>query len=268
VTDEARLHEMIADACLRAGSDAALTADLRGFLEAHGICEDDRAAILASPPRLLLYRRLVRNNLTGVTQKMLARTRARLEVALPGAFGASFDAFLDAVGPRTHHLRDVPGEFLSWVEAQWRARADMPRWIVDFARYELAQFQVAATDVATGEPQVTEIAQEKGLVFVEHARLVRYDFAVHELPRDAGDRTEPAERPTNLVLYRDEEDDVQELEVTSLGDAILRRLLGGEPIASAVRGATAELVAAAEVLDVASFLADLAERGVILGGRP
>jgi hypothetical protein len=268
VTDETRLQEMIADACLGAGSEASLTADLRGFLEAHGVAEEDVAAILASPPRLLLYRRLVRNNLTGVTEKMLARTRARLEEISPGAFDASFDAFLDAVGPRTHYLRDVPGEFLSWVEERWRAQADLPRWIADLAKHELAHFQVAAAEVATTEPRVTEIAPDRGLVFAEHARLARFDFAVHALPRDASDRTEPAERPTSLVLYRDEDDAVQELEVTPLGAVTLRRLLGGETIASAVQGATAEVARTPEVLDVAALLADLAERGVILGGRP
>ena len=56
---------MIAAACLGAAAEAEFTTDLRGFLESHGVHEQDIAAILAAPPRLALYRRLVRNNLTG-----------------------------------------------------------------------------------------------------------------------------------------------------------------------------------------------------------
>src|SRR6202021_489063 len=116
-------------ACLREGSEAAFTADLRAFLESHGVDPDDVAAIVAAPPRLSLYRRLVRNNLTGVTEKMLGRTRGRMDAVAPGVFDESFAAFLDQIGPRTHHLRDVPADFLGWAEPRWRARADLPAWL-------------------------------------------------------------------------------------------------------------------------------------------
>src|SRR4051812_2794211 len=98
---------MIANACLRAHSPGELEAHLRAFLERHNLDPEDVAAILEAPSRLPLYRRLIRNNLEGVTFKMMPRTRARLNavagpntVAGPngvasGAFDASFDAFLD-----------------------------------------------------------------------------------------------------------------------------------------------------------------------------
>ena len=41
-----RFEEMIAAACLRAGSEAEFSADLRGFLESHGLEEDDVAAFV------------------------------------------------------------------------------------------------------------------------------------------------------------------------------------------------------------------------------
>jgi hypothetical protein len=263
---EARLHEMIASACLRADSEAAFTADLRGFLQSHGLGNDDIAAILAAPPRLSLYRRLVRNNLTGVTEKMLKRTQARLNAVADGAFDASFASFLDQVGPRTHYLRDVPGEFLDWVEPRWRARVDLPAWVADLARHELVEFQIAAAQAAPNAARVTEIAPDRPLVFREPVRLMRYAFAVHELPLDVEDRSEPAPRPVAMLVHRDEENTVQSLELTPFAAAITERLLGGAPVLDAVRDAAAQVNASSGVLDVATFLADLAERGIILGG--
>jgi hypothetical protein len=264
--DGARLEEMIAAACLRAGSEAAFTADLRGFLESHGLDAEDVAAILAAPPRLALYRRLVRNNLTGVVEKMLSRTRARMN-DFGGAFDASFAAFLDEVGPKTHYLRDVPGEFLDWAEPRWRARADLPAWIADLARHELVYFQLGAAAASPVPPEVTEPAPDRPLVFSETARLMRYEFAVQDLPGTIDDRTAPVARATALLLYRDEEHAVQALELTPLAAAITERLLRGAPLLDAVRDATEALHASTALLDVARLLADLGERGIILGAR-
>ena len=83
----------------------------------------------------------------------MKRTRARLDAAAEGAFDASFDAFLDQVGPRTHYLRDVPGEFLAWALPRWAARAALPAWIGDLARHELVEFQLAAAPEVPEPPR-------------------------------------------------------------------------------------------------------------------
>lgn len=262
---EARLEEMIAAACFQVGSEAAFRADLRGFLESHGVDAEDVAAILAAPPRLALYRRLIRNNVIGVTEKMLKRTRARMESAVPGAFDASFGSFLEAVGPRTHYLRDVPSEFLDWALPEWRKRSDLPAWISDYARYELAEFQVAAA-LAHAPPEVTEVSPDRPLVFAEPVRLMRFAYAVHELSRDDADRSEPPARASALLVYRDDDHGVQWLALTPFAAAMTERLLRGDTIVGAVRDAATELGVQPGVLNVAQFLADLGERGVLLGG--
>jgi hypothetical protein len=267
VTDEARVHAMIAAACLRAKSEEAFTADLGAFLAANGVAAEDAAAILASPPRLALYRRLVRNNLTGVTEKMLARTRARMNEGAAGAFDASFAAFLDEAGPRTHFLRDVPSEFLAWALPRWE---DLPPWLSDLARHELVEFQVAAAETPSEAPPVTEVALERPLVFAEPLRLMRYAFAVHELPADTADRTEPAARATALLVYREREHAVRFLELTPLAAELTERLLAGAPLGEAIRDAGAALgapVTDAVLADVARLLADYGQRGVLLGAR-
>ena len=265
---EARVQEMIAAACLGATSDAEFTSNLRSFLESKGLAPADTAAILASPPRLALYRRLIRNNLTGVAERMLHRTRARLDAVARGAFEASFVAFLDESGPQTPYLRDVPGEFLEWVLPRWSARADLPPWIGDLAHHELSEFQLAA-ERADLPPPVSEVALDRALVLNGPVRVLRYAFAVHELPAAEEDRTEPRAEPTALLAYRNAEHEVLYLELHPALATLTEEILRGAPLGDAVACAAAASSVRPDALlePVARYLADLGERGVLLGAR-
>lgn len=269
MTDEAQVHAMIAAACLGTTSEADFTRDLRAFLEARGVDARDVDAITSAPPRLALYRRLVQNNLTGVTGKMLARTRARLN-DLGGAFDDAFASFLALRGPRTHYLRDVPREFLAWVEPHWRANPRLPAWAVDLARHELVEFEIAAARARAEVPPLTEVALDRPLVLAEPLRLMHYAYAIHELPADPSDRTEPAPRPTTLLVHRDEEHLVRFLDLTPLAAAIVARLIDGATLGESVAAACADVGTSASegvVADVAKLLANLGERGIVLGAR-
>ena len=90
---------------------------------------------------LAIYRRLVRSGLASTVFKLLPKTRARMNRDHDDAFDKTFVAFLDASGPRTHFMRDVPGELVGWAEEFWRESKIDPRW-VELARYEAARFAV------------------------------------------------------------------------------------------------------------------------------
>jgi hypothetical protein len=246
--DEARWQRAIAEACLGDVTDDALT------------------------PGLALYRRLVRNNLTGVAEKMLSRTRARLNER-EAFFDASFAEFLADRGPRTHYLRDVPHEFLAWAEASWSTlirAGELPPWALDLARHELTEYAVAAAPDARSQAPAQDIALDRPILFAEPVRVLRYAFAVHELPEEPADRTEPAARAVALLVYRDSENDVQHLELSPLGAALAERLLAGSSLGEAVTAACAALgVRRTEAIvgDVSALLANLADRGVVLGAR-
>jgi hypothetical protein len=267
-SDEA-IERAIADACFGARADDAFVADLRGFLESRGVAREDVDAVVASPARLGVYRRLVRNNVVGVVTRMLPRARARLNDACAGAFDTDLARFLDEVGPRTHYLRDVPHELLAWAAPQWRARADVPAYLVDLATHELISFAVGAAESASsGVAQ--EVSLDKPLAFIGSMRLARYAYAVNELPADVDDRTTPAKCDTSLLVYRDADNAVRFLELTPLARAILDRLAAGDPLGAAVQTACSSENAAPtqELLaDIARLLANLGERGILLGAR-
>jgi hypothetical protein len=266
--NEAAVQEMIAEACLGLLSDEELARDLRAFLERHALDPEDIEAICASPPRLGVYRRLVRTGLVGVTTKMMPRTRARLNALAKGAFDASFAEFLATTGPRSHFLREVPGEFLAWALPRWQARADVPRYASDLAAHEIVEFDVAAAPLPPKALPLDELALDRPLVFHPAKRLMPYSFAVHALAEDPGDMSEPEERPVHVLVFRDAEHGVRSLELSSLHAAVLEALFGGAPLGAAVAEACACSGAAPteEVLaSTAKVLAMLAEHGLLMG---
>jgi hypothetical protein len=262
---EDRVQRMIADACFAVGAERDFTRDLRAYLVRHGLPEADVEAICAAPPRLALYRRLVRNNLFGVTERMMPRTRARLGPL----FDAAFDAFLEARGPRTHYLRDVPAEFLTWATSRWRDDPAVPPYAADLAAHELVEFQVCATPTSP-PPPLADVALDRTLVFSDAQRLMRYAHAVHLLPAALDDRTAPDAREVTLLVYRDAEHAARYLELSPLAAAIVERLSSGEPLGEAIARACAtsgHALSDAILADTARLLADLGDRGVLLGAR-
>ncbi len=266
------LERAIADACLGEETDEAMARDLRGFLEAHEVATEDVDAILRAPPRLAVYRSLVRNGLAAVVVRMLPRTRARMNAACDGRFDADLARFLAEVGPRTHYLRDVPRELFDWAEARWRGDPTVPGYLADLAVHELTCFGVAASesrgDEASGEAD-DEVTLERPMAFDDSVRLMRYAWAVHELLDDEAATDEPSRRDVRLLAYRDRGHAVRWLELTPLAASIVERLAAREPLGPAVERACVDhgTAPAAAVADVARLLADLGERGVLLGGR-
>jgi hypothetical protein len=264
-----RMQAMFATACFGSDADKIFNADLAGFLAAHGVAREDAEALLASPRRLGLYRRLGRHNVTGVIDTMLEHTRARLEARFPGELDRIVSAFLDEVGPRTPHMRDVPAEFLAYAAPRWRADARLPGWIADYAELELIDFTIGVAPRPLPPPPLADVAVDRPMVFAEPKRLIHLGWAVHEVPRDDL-AVEPAERPVSILVYRDAEHCSRFLELTPLAAAILERLFAGDALGPAM---VAACEAKAHPLDdtvlggAARLLADLGDRGVLLGAR-
>ncbi len=266
--DDAAVQAMMAEACLGVRSDEEFARDLEGFLARHGVDPEDAQAICAAPPRLAIYRRLVRGNLLGVITKMMPRARARLNALAGGAFDATFDEFLATVAPRTHYLREVPGEFLAWAAPRWRARPDVPRYIADLAEHELGEFDVAAVPAPPASAPVGELSLDRPLVFDVAKQLKSYAFAVHELSEDPGDLRPPEERPLRLLLFRDVEHGVRWIELGDLQARVLEALFAGEPLGQAVRRACADAGAEPDpetLRGISELLATLGEHGVLRG---
>ena len=200
---------------------------------------------------------------------MMGRTRARLNAVQSGRFEVDLATFVAEVGPRTHYLRDVPAEFFAWVVPRWREDGTIPAYLVDLAAYELTDFQVAAAASARDQETVSEIALDRPVTFAESARLLRFEWAIHEWHEDT--EVAPARRDVHLLAcyYRDDAHAVRRLEPTPLARSLIR-----PPCSPANRSAMpwkppapGDVTARAVLSEMAQLLADLGQRGVILGAR-
>jgi hypothetical protein len=261
-----RLHALIADACF-GDSEDALAGDAGAYLAKHGVEGEDAEAMLAGggSRRLGLYRQLVRHNVVNVASTILEHTRARLDAHVPDEFARSVAAFLAAVGPRTPHLRDVPAELLAWAAPRWREDARIPAWLVDHAELELVDFTIGVAPRPPAPPPLADVTADRALVFGDPRVIVHLDWAVHERRGE-----EPEKRAVHLLVYRDAQHAVRYLELTPLASQILELLFAGRPLAAAMVEACA---ASGQAMDdsvlggAARLLADLGERGVLLGAR-
>jgi len=224
---------------------------------------EEREAIARSLPALGIYRKLVRGTLREAVELAVPRTVARLGPL----FDEYFARFLAARGPQTHYLRDVTGELLDYCEPLWEADARVPRWAHDLARHEALRIEIGAMPAAHAGERC-ELSLDRGLYFIEASRVVRYAFAVHRLSESADDRREPERTATALFVYRSPEHEVRYLELSPVAAAILERLRGGETLGQALKNAAGTLGVALDralLEGTARVLADLAERGAVLG---
>ena len=239
----------------------------RLFLERAGVegADLDQLSGLGAG-RLLVYRRLVFNRFIDAVEMTIPRTMNRRG---RDALKADVSMFLDVEGSHSPYLRDIATEFVRWVGPVWSADPEVPDYLPDLARHELLSFETASMRAETKEVAQEELDLERGVVFQEAARVVHYDHAVHQLPADEDDRTQPTCEPTSLLAYRDREHRVRYLELGPVAAAVVTELLErGTALREAI---VRSCVAAGVQMDdeilggIAQLLADLAERGVLLG---
>lgn len=262
------LSRLIVDLDVESGTGAGLSE----FLRERGVGPVAIASLAGvDPERLLVYRQLIRRQVRGVLADLLPRTAAARGQAV---FDADADAWLAELGPRSRLLRDLPGEFATWAAPRWSIEhvpAGMPQapaWLGDLARHELLTHEVGAAPLRPpADPR--PFALDARLEFDPSARLGRFGFAVHELT-DEPDAA-PRREPTALLLYRDREHAVRTLHLSPLAEALLDALLvRGTTVEQAVREAAAATGSAldGELLGrVSVLLADLGERGAVIGAR-
>jgi hypothetical protein len=246
--------------------DPADPAATRAFFERHALSQDDRTALEHGElERLLVYRELVRGTLKAALEAAIPRSMARLGPR----FDVYFERFVAERGSTSHYLRDVTSEFLDFCAGDFRSDPEVPPYLLDLARHEALHIRVAA---AAPEPRAVRPSLELDEVpcFIEALSLSRSAYAVHRLPEALEDRSEPERQDTTLLAYRSPEHEVRYLELTPLAAAMLERWLAGASLGGGLTEAAraaGEAVTPALLEATARLLADLSERGVLLGTR-
>ncbi len=241
------------------------TSDRRELLAGRGLDERDAAALAALDDRsFFVYRRLVRRTLASAVRVEMPRTAA----LLGERFDQEVEDFLSRGLSASHYLRDVAFELAQYAAETWPGAEGIPPFALDLARHELAAFQAtSAPRRPAGRPVVAALDLDAPCSFDESVSLSRHDYPVHELA--LGQSTlEPA--PTALLVYRDGEGDARFLKLSPVAASIVEHALEGVALGAAIQRAArsnGSVLSEAMLAETASLLADLAERGVLLG-RP
>jgi len=258
------LESALAELTLGPAIDPDDAAAIGAWLARHEVPAEDGQALRRDFSRLLVYRKLVRRNLWDALEATIPRTITRLGVR----FERDFDDFLRLRPPNTHLLKDVTPSFLAFALPRWETEG-VPAYLADLARHEALQIEVATLLARPDENIASELALEEPVAFIDATRLVHYDYAVHRLPEDRTSEVLPERARVSLLVYRSPEHEVRYLELAPFAAHLLAGLL------SARLGLREALVRAASELGLplsdelltgsARLLADLAERGALLG---
>lgn len=248
-----------------------IDADVNAYLRRFGLqgADLDVMSTKSSASRMLVYRSLVHS-----------RFRSAVEVSIPmvvrvlGTSKIDDDVahFLDERASQSAYLRDVATEFVRWATPTWQADLTVPAFVPDLARHELSTFELAATDDLAAPGFAPELDINSPLAFRGPVRVLRYDYPVHRLLDESELATAHLTlEPVALLAYRDRENVVRVLDLSPAAAAILDRALGGEVrLCDAIAQGCASVGIEADdsvLAGTAELLADLAERGVLLGAR-
>jgi hypothetical protein len=208
----------------------------------------------AEEPRLQLYREMVRGRIQQLCAEVLPRTRAALGA---GVFEELVAAWLAEVGPRSRFFRDLPVLLAEHLLAQGQL-LPLPR---DLLALERARWHAqVAPDAGPARPFALDA------IPVPHPSLSVFE-ADHAV-QFGGDEVP---RRTLLAVYRRPDLEVEVRWSTPTLHALLARWARSEePAIDSVRAVLAAEGRAPTpdfVEEMSTFLAELLERGALIGSR-
>lgn len=245
---------------------AALQAELAGWVR-----DPSRPAPAGlEPRRLAIYRELFFNNVRDFVETAFPVLKSLLPAAEWSGLLQDFFAGHRAQSP---YFRDISLEFRQWLEgarADWLAARP---WVAELLHYEWAELVADCAELPP-EPAWEGGDLLAGVPVLRSASWVlAYRWPVHRLGPAAPPAAEPPLTPTCLLLWRDDDEGVRQMEASPLA-ARLVELLQTAPAPGQALLATLAAEAGLEGAAVLPFvragaavLEELQGRGLIRGIR-
>ena len=220
--------------------------------------------------RLQIYRDLFFNNM----RSMLAGNFPVLH-ALLGADGwtALVRDFYADYRCHTPLFTEIAREFLRYLQDVRGEHPDDPPFLLELAHYEWIEL---ALELDEREPGDVSARRDGDLldgapVLSPLAWPLSYRFPVHRI-RPEFQPAEPPAEPTHLMVYRDRQDRVRFMELNAVARLLIAYLqdrprASGRELLQAIAADIGHREPARVVTAGAELLADLRDRGVILGTR-
>jgi hypothetical protein len=220
--------------------------------------------------RMRVYNELLFNNVEGF---LLACFPVCRQVLGKRRWDRLARAFFRDHACRSPYFRQIPAEFLGYLQDEWPHPQGYPDFLPELAHYEWVELDLETSGqdahLPPHDPDGDLLAGRPLLNPVLH--LLAYRYPVQRLSPRYRPAAPPAE-PTFLVAWRDGDLQVRFLAVNAVTARLLARLREDEQLSG--RAVLAALAEALPHLDAASLLgfgaelfADLRRQGVLLGSR-
>ncbi len=218
--------------------------------------------------RMGIYRDLFFNNIKGFlgstfpVLKSLYEEDAWLELA------HSFYALHHCQSP---YFLEISREFIDYLQTEHTLRDIDPPFMFELAHYEWIEL---ALSISQEKPDLQQIDTESSLldghpVMSPLAWLLTYSWPVHQIRPDFRPE-QPAEQAVCIIVYRDDDDDVQFTEINPVTAKLLQQLEQNEAVSGAdILNEIAKELAISDAEPILQsgleILEGLKQKGIILG---
>lgn len=215
--------------------------------------------------RMAIYNELLYNNVEGFLLACFPVLKKMLGIR---KWNRLVRAFFSIHRSHTPYFRQIPDEFVQFLQNEWTPPADYPPYLLALAHYEWIELMLSVSNRSVDEPIEAAGNLLAGVPVLNPVLSnLRYDWPVHRIaPRR---KVQPAE--TFLLVFRDANDQVEFTEINAFTARLLALL---EPGTLSGQAALTQLAQESRHPDPAlilqaggALLEDLRARGAILGTR-
>lgn len=173
--------------------------------------------------RMNIYNELLYNNTEGF---LLACYPVLREVLGKQKWARLVRAFFSTHRCHTPYFRQIPDEFLQFLQTTWQRPVNYPEYLLELAHYEWIELVLSVSNRAVDETAINPHGDLLGQRPVLNPMLanLRYRWPVQRIQPRA--RVAPAE--TYLLVFRDSEDQIQFLETNAFTARLLNLMEAGD----------------------------------------
>ncbi len=180
-------------------------------------------------PRMAMYRSLFFNNIEGFLSGNFPVLCTLLDDQQWLDLVQDFYAKHPCQSP---YFLQIPAEFLAYLQHERQCEDDLP-FMLELAHYEWVEMALATSEqqVVTDDKHLDELLNY-AIALSPLAWPLAYQYPVHKIGPDFLPLAAPAQ-PTFIVVYRDANDDVNFIEITTLTYRLLELIQAQEAIITA-----------------------------------
>lgn len=175
--------------------------------------------------RLAIYRDLFFNNILGFVSSSFPVLKSLYDETAWCQMVRDFFICHDCHSP---YFVDISKEFVDYLMHQYQPSEQDYPFLIELAHYEWIELDVSIRHASCEQPWLNlESLEQSQMVLSQLAWPLSYSFAVHQISTDHIP-SQPIEGGVHLVVYRDNDDDVQFMQINGV-TAMLLQLLADNP---------------------------------------